>query len=162
MNIEIKRLHKNAVVPSLATEGAACSDVVATEIEYAPGDNKATVKLGIAMAIPKGYKVCIAPRSSFTKFIWVMQNSPAQIDSDYRGELMLKFTAIPAKVITTTGFGEQTLKQPKTLYTAFPYKIGDRVGQMWLEKIVDYTFKEVEELDETKRGEGGFGSTGNT
>lgn len=162
MNIKIQKLHENAIIPQLATEGAACVDVVAVEIEYVPGGNEALVHLGFATAIPKGYKACLAPRSSFTKSMWLMQNSPAQIDSDYRGEWMLKFRAIPAKVITHTGYGAQEKKQPQTLYSAFPYKVGDRVAQMWIEKIVDYSFEEVTSLDETERGEGGFGSTGNT
>lgn len=162
MNIKIQKVHENAIIPQLATEGAACVDVVATEIEYVPGGNEALVKLGIAMAIPVGYKACLAPRSSFTKSMWLMQNSPAQIDSDYRGEIMLKFRAILSKVIIYTGYGQQEKKQPQTLYAGFPYKVGERVAQMWIEKIIDYSFEEVSTLDETERGAGGFGSTGNT
>ena len=160
MEIQILKIHKDTVIPQLATSGAACVDVVATEITYVPGGNEALVQLGFALAIPEGYKACLSPRSSFTKTMWVMQNSPAQIDSDYRGEVMLKFRAIPSKVITQSGYGVQEKKQPKTLYTAFPYKVGDRVAQMWFEKVVDFSFTEVTELNETQRGEGGFGSTG--
>lgn len=160
MRVKIQKLHKDAVIPKIATKGAACVDVVATEIEYTPGGGEALVKLGFSTEIPEGYKACLAPRSSFTKTLWLMQNSPAQIDSDYRGEWMLKFRAIPAKVITHTGYGSQAKKQPTTLYTAFPYKVGERVAQMWLEKVNVFEFEEVESLETTERGEGGFGSTG--
>jgi dUTP pyrophosphatase len=160
MKIKIQKLHENAVIPHIATAGAACVDVVATEIEYTPGSNEAIVHLGFATEIPEGYKACLAPRSSFTKFNWIMQNSPAQIDADYRGEYMLKFKAIPSKFITTTAVGELPLKQPKVVYSGFPYKVGDRVAQMWFEKVIDYEFEEVADLSDTDRGAGGFGSTG--
>jgi dUTP pyrophosphatase len=160
MRVKIQKVHKNAIIPKIATKGAACVDVIATEIEYKPGGGEAIVKLGFATEIPEGYKACLAPRSSFTKFMWLMQNSPAQIDSDYRGEWMLKFKAIPTKVITHSGYGAQAKKQPIMLFSAFPYKVGDRVAQMWLERVNKFEFEEVETLDTTDRGEGGFGSTG--
>lgn len=162
MKIKFLKLNKNAVVPKLATAGSACVDLVATHIEYTPGSNEAVVKLGFGTEIPEGYKACIAPRSSFTKDYWVMQNSPAQIDSDYRGEWLLKFKAIPTQIIKRPIFGKTlTNTNPlQMLYTNFPYKVGDRVAQMWIEKVIDYEFEEVNRLDSTNRGEGGFGSTG--
>ena len=160
MKIKFLKLHKDAVIPLKATEGSACVDLVATEIEYEPGTRDAIVFLGFATEIPKGYKACISPRSSFTKFNWVMQNAPAQIDSDFTGQWMLKFKAIPSRLKTHTAFGDQEFKQPKMLYSAFPYKVGDRVAQMWIEKVIDYSFEEVAYLTETVRGDGGFGSTG--
>lgn len=161
MQLNIKKLHKNAIIPEIATIGAACVDVVATEIVYKPGDNTATVKLGFATAIPEGYKACLSPRSSFTKTTWMMQNSPAQIDSDYRGEWMLRFRGIPCSIVKHTTYGSPNkVIDNLCIYSPFPYQVGDRVAQMWLEKIVDFEFKVVEELDNTSRGEGGFGSTG--
>jgi dUTP pyrophosphatase len=162
MTIKFLKMHENAVVPKLATAGSACVDLVATEINYEPGSNEAVVKLGFGTEIPEGYKACIAPRSSFTKNHWVMQNSPAQIDSDYRGEWMLKFKAIPINVIKRNAYGKSLANTNpyQLLYSAFPYKVGDRVAQMWIEKVVSYEIEEVETLEETDRGEGGFGSTG--
>jgi dUTP pyrophosphatase len=160
MILKIQKLHENAVIPQLATTGAACVDVVATSITHTPGTNEALVKLGFSLEIPNGYKVCLAPRSSFTAFNWILQNSPAQIDSDYRGEIMLKFKAIPSKTITLTAYGEQPKKQPVTLFSAFPYKVGDRVAQMWVEQVINISFEEVTELSDSFRGKGGFGSTG--
>ena len=146
MKVKIKRLHENSVIPKLSTAGSACVDVVATKII----DNLkfATVFLGFSTAIPEGYKAVIAPRSSFTQKGWILQNTPCQIDADYRGEWMLKFEAIPI-------YGSRDFK-----YYDFPYKPGDRVAQVWIEKVLPLEFEEVEELESTERGSGGFGSTG--
>lgn len=127
--------------PIKATPNSVCYDVYATEI-IENGD-KRTVKLGFATEIPEGWKCCIVPRSSFTKEYWVMQNSPAQIDSDYRGEYLLKFTGL-----SYSGF-----------IPPFPYKVGDRVAQIYFEKVNEVQFEIVDKLSETSRGEGGFGST---
>lgn len=153
MNVKIKKLHPDAVIPKIATGGAACVDVVATEIINE--GKHVTVKLGFSTEIPKGYKMCIAPRSSFTQKGWVMQNSPAQIDSDYRGEWMIKFQSIPTSAGWTRALNKYFLE-----HDIFPYKAGDRVAQTWLEKVLDFEFEEVEELDATDRGTGGFGSSG--
>lgn len=158
MKVKIKKFHKDAVIPEFATAGSACMDVVATEIESGNG-NVIICKLGFGTQIPEGYKACFAPRSSFSDKGWVMANSPAQIDSDYRGEWMIKFQAIPNDVAQEGGdYG--SLYYDELKYWDFPYKVGDRVAQMWLEKVVQFEFEEVEELDSTERGEGGFGSTG--
>lgn len=149
--IKIKKLHPNAVIPKRITLGAACSDVVATEVEI--NNNLALVKLGFSTEIPEGYKMCVSPRSSFTQKGWVMQNSPGQIDSDYRGEWMIKFEAFPACADYS--------REEGLIYPEFPYKAGDRVAQIWLEKIEDFEFEEVEELVESERADGSFGSTGN-
>ena len=153
MKIKIKRLNENAVIPVFATKGAACADVVATEIIKQDSYN-VTVKLGFATQIPEGYKGVVVPRSSFTQKGWVLQNSPAQIDSDYRGEWMLKFQAVPFDAISTR-HGLVDLLPEK-----FPYQEGDRVAQVYFEKVLQAEFEDVAELDQTDRGEGGFGSTG--
>lgn len=139
MKIQFLKI-EDGKLPFKATEGAACADVIAREI-IDQDDYKMTIKLGFATAIPKGYKGVIVPRSSFTQKGWVMQNSPAQIDADYRGEWMLKFEAIDYS-------------------SNFPYKKGERVAQIFFEKILDYEVEGVNDLPETERGQGGFGSTG--
>jgi len=153
MKIKFRRLNENAVVPVFATKGAACADVVATEIVKQDSYN-VTVKLGFATEIPEGYKGVVVPRSSFTQKGWVMQNSPAQIDSDYRGEWMLKFQALTFDAISTR-HGLVDL-----LPGDFPYQVGDRVAQVYFEKVEQAEFVVVDDLDSTERGEGGFGSTG--
>jgi len=150
--IKFKRIHKNAVIPQYATPGSACVDLVATEIIY-EDENKVTVKYGFAAQIPDGYKVLIQPRSSFTHKSWVMANSPGQIDSDYRGEWMSKFEAIPVGV--NSKMSGTTLS-----YEEFPYKVGDRIVQSSIEVNIHMKFIEVEDLEDSIRGEGGFGHTG--
>jgi dUTP pyrophosphatase len=129
-------------------------DLVATEIEYLE-ENKVIVKYGFSTEIPEGYKVFIMPRSSFTHKGWAMQNSPGVVDSDYRGEWMSKFEAIPVGLIN----GMNTIGP--LIYEDFPYKKGDRVAQCSIEVNIHMAFKEVQDLSETIRGTGGFGSTGN-
>ena len=153
MKIKFRRLNENAVVPVFATKGAACADVVATEIVKQDSYN-VTVKLGFATEIPEGYKGVVVPRSSFTQKGWVMQNSPAQIDSDYRGEWMLKFQALTFDAISTRHNLIDLLPED------FPYEVGDRVAQVYFEKVEQAEFVVVDDLESTERGEGGFGSTG--
>ena len=70
------------------------------------------------------------------------------IDADYRGEWMAIFTQIPVPLGSHDGF------------TSFPYNVGDRVGQIFFEPVIPISFEVVPELDQSERGEGGFGSTG--
>lgn len=146
--IKYQRLHDDAVIPKHATPGSACVDLVATDIEYLE-ENKVVVKYGFASEIPEGYKIHVQPRSSFTHKGWVMQNCPGVIDSDYRGEWMSKFEAIPIGV-----------KNGIFVYEDFPYKKGDRIVQASCEVNIHMAFKEVQDLSQTIRGTGGFGSTG--
>lgn len=157
MKVKFKKLKPNAEIPKKQSKEAACVDLVICSVDHL-NSNKAVVYLGFSTEIPPGYKAVIVPRSSFTTKGWVMQNSPAQIDSDYRGEWMLKFQAIPKDVHMHTNIRETV--EVELSYPRFPYEKGERVAQMYLEKIVDYEIEEVEELATTERGEGGFGSTG--
>jgi dUTPase len=86
----------------------------------------------------------------------VLQNSPCLGDEDYTGEYVLKFRCIP-----TLG-GLSSFTGNISLYPGeeFPYKPGDRIAQMYLEEVIPIEFEEVEELSNTERGDGGFGSTG--
>ena len=106
------------------------------------------VGLGFKTEIPKGYKGIIVPRSNLTKFHWVLNNSFGVIDADYRGEWMAIFTLI----LITYRYVIWT--------TAFPYDVGDRVAQIYFEEVLPVSFDVVPELEQSERGEGGFGSTG--
>lgn len=140
MQVKFKKLHADAKLPVKGSLDAACYDVYATSI-VKTGPGKVTVGLGFATEIPKGWKGVIVPRSNITKYHWVISNSPGQIDSDYRGEWKVVFTS--------------TREQ-----TTFPYNVGDRVAQIFFEEVNGVDFLEIESLDESERGEGGFGSTG--
>jgi dUTP pyrophosphatase len=152
VKIKFKRLHPLAQIPKKATQLAGGWDVTVTELIY-KGLNKIYCKLGFALKIPEGYKLNIVPRSSFTKYNWVMNNSPGLGDADYLNEYQIRFTAIPTLV--------ELDEEPILTYDVFPYKIGDRIGQIYLSKVEDTDFIEVEEFEEiTSNRTGGFGSTG--
>lgn len=163
ITLKIKKLHPNAVIPKYANNHAACFDLTVTEIEYIPY-GKAIIKFGIAVEVPEGYKLVIVPRSSFTHKGYVMVNSPGQVDSDYRGELQMRIEAIPndyQEGYNNGVIGPGYLHRPsKILYPNLPFKVGDRAAQAYIEKVIQATFEEVEELSPTDRGENGFGSTG--
>ena len=140
LQVKFKKLYADAKLPVKGSLDAACFDVYATSIEKA-GPGKTAVGLGFATEIPQGWKGVIVPRSNITKFHWTMTNAPGQIDSDYRGEWKVVFTSTRENFV-------------------FPYNIGDRIAQIYFDKVNDVEFIEVENLDSSERSEGGFGSTG--
>jgi len=143
INIRIRRLEHGAdlPLPLYATNGAAGMDVVAAEeLDLVPGQRHA-VATGFAMAIPAGYEVQVRPRSGLALNHGVtVPNTPGTIDSDYRGEL---------KVIMIN-HGDK----------AFAIKRGERIAQLVVAPVQHAAFVEVDALDDTERGAGGFGSTG--
>lgn len=147
--------------PRRGSQLAAAHDLHVMDIEQ-PTANLVIVRLGLRFQPPKNLKVVFVPRSSFTNYNWIMQNSPSQGDPDYTGEYQLKFRAIPIgfnlkNAIRNLFFKEQ---RPVLIYEPFPYKIGDRCAQMFVERIQKFKFEDVEEFEQTERGNGGFGSTG--
>jgi dUTP pyrophosphatase len=150
MKLKIKKLHPNAVIPKQTTELAGGWDVTCTEIVQESPDF-IICKLGFALQPLAGYRVILVPRSSFTKTRWVMQNSPGTGDADYLGEYQYRLRALPIRNnVLGTAFE----------YPEVPFKVGDRIGQIYLEEVIPIEFEEVEELTETERGNNGFGSTG--
>jgi dUTP pyrophosphatase len=127
--------------PAYATAGAAGMDVLAAEdVTLAPAGRHA-VLTGFALAIPPGYEIQVRPRSGLAlKHGVTLPNTPGTIDSDYRGELKI--------IMINLGL------EP------FAIRRGDRIAQLVLAPVVQASWLEVDELDETARGEGGFGSTG--
>ena len=166
MKVKIKKLHPNAVIPKQATELAGGWDVTCTEILQESSDF-VICKLGFALQLPIGYRVILVPRSSFTKTKWVLQNTPGLGDADYLGEYQYRFRAIPIGIkeynkTVYESFGcSYDEKVIEFTYQKFPYNIGDRIGQIYLEEVIPLEFEEVEELSDTERGDGGYGSTGN-
>ena len=141
--VRVKRLpHGEGLeLPGYATDGAAGMDVLSAEaLTLAPGARHA-VATGLALAIPVGFEVQVRPRSGLAlKHGITVPNTPGTIDSDYRGEL---------KVILINHGSEP-----------FEVRRGDRIAQLVLAPVTRATWQAVAELDETARGEGGFGSTG--
>jgi dUTP pyrophosphatase len=143
IEIELKRLpHGDGLpVPCYATPGAAGLDVVAAEERtLAPGERHA-VATGFAIAIPHGFEVQVRPRSGLAlKHGITCLNTPGTIDEDYRGEV---------KVILANLGSEP-----------FEVRRGERIAQLVPAPVLKAGFREVDELSETSRGAGGFGSTG--
>ena len=143
VQVEVKRLAhgEGLALPAYATEGAAGMDIVSAEdVTIAPGARHA-VATGLSVAIPHGFEIQVRPRSGLAfKHGITVPNTPGTIDSDYRGEL---------KVLLINHGSED-----------FAISRGDRVAQLVLAPVVQATWSEVEELDATERGAGGFGSTG--
>lgn len=141
--VEVRRLAhgKGLPLPAYATVGAAGMDVVSAEdVTIAPGARH-PVSTGLSLAIPQGYEIQVRPRSGLAfKYGITVPNTPGTIDSDYRGEL---------KVLLINHGTEE-----------FGITRGDRVAQLVLAPVVQAAWSEVDELDATARGEGGFGSTG--
>lgn len=141
MEVKIKKLNPDAVVPTYAKPGDACMDIVATSLHY--DDVKGFVYgTGFAVEVPKGYEMVIRPRSSICKTDAYITNSPGTVDSGYRGEVMVVF------------------KNNHPDNHEAPYKIGERIAQIKIQEVIPIEFVEVEELSETERGDGGYGSTG--
>lgn len=141
--VRIKRLpHGHGLdLPKYATDGAAGMDVVAAEALILRPGMRHAVGTGFAVAIPTGYEIQVRPRSGLAlKHGITVPNTPGTVDSDYRGEV---------KVILLN-HGEDN----------FTIDRGDRIAQLIVSPVTLAAWQEVEELDETDRGAGGFGSTG--
>ena len=143
VEIRIKRLNNGAglPLPVYASAGAAGMDICAAEaITLKPG-KRAAVPTGFAFAIPHGYEIQVRPRSGLAlKNGITCLNTPGTIDCDYRGEV---------KVILANLGDEE-----------FAIQRGDRIAQLVVAAAPQATISEVDHLDETARGAGGFGSTG--
>jgi len=130
-------------LPTYATEKSAGMDLTAAleeAIEIGPGD-RALIPTGLSIALPEGYEAQIRPRSGLAiKHGVTVLNTPGTIDADYRGEIS----------VILINHGQQ----------AFTIERGMRIAQMVVEKYETVNWDVVKELDETQRGEGGFGSTG--
>jgi dUTP pyrophosphatase len=152
MNIKFKKKDEHSKLPIKGSLHAAASDAYAHTITTRE-DGKIVVRLGFSTEIPAGFKGIIVPRSNLTKYNWMLNNSFGVIDSDYRGEWMAVFTPI----LSTIDDGEFL---EKVINPIFPYTIGDRVCQIFFDIVLDVEIEETDELSNTNRGEGGFGSTG--
>jgi dUTP pyrophosphatase len=142
MQVRIKKLNENAVIPSYAKDGDAGMDLVATSI-ISTTSTQITYGIGLAMEIPKGFVGLIFPRSSVRKTRLMLSNCVGVVDSGYRGELQATFNKINNDSVSEND-----------------YKVGDRIAQIMIIPHPPIEFEEADELSDTERGEGGFGSTG--
>lgn len=147
VTVKIKKLHPDAVIPTYAKHGDAGMDLTAVSKEY-DGYGNVVYGTGIAMEIPNGYVGLLFPRSSNSKKDLILTNSVGVLDSGYRGEIMFKFKFSFSEI------------ERSGQYSPMQYNIGDRIGQLIIIPYPQVQFKEVEELSESERGAGGYGSTG--
>lgn len=150
MKVRIKKLSDKAVIPQKAHATDAGFDLVATRKWF---DEYGNICYGtdLAFEIPCGFVGYIFPRSSNAKKQLILSNSVGVIDSGYRGEVTFKFK--PSLALD----GEQYVT---TRLRGGLYSVGDRIGQLIIMPIPDIEFEEADELTETDRGEGGYGSSG--
>lgn len=142
MRVPIKRLDPSLPVPSYAHEGDAGLDLLAAEDVSIKPSERALVPTGVALAIPEGHAGYVQPRSGLAiqKGLGLI-NSPGLIDSGYRGEVRIALVNLdPDSVIHISR--------------------GDKIAQLVILEVPEVSLFEVEELPESKRGSGGFGSTG--
>lgn len=145
VDIAVKRLpHGEGLpLPHYATDGAAGMDVVSAEDVVLPAMARHAVATGLSLAIPHGFEVQVRPRSGLAlKHGITLPNTPGTIDSDYRGELKVILINLGAE--------------------PFEIRRGDRIAQLVVAPVQIGRMVEVDALDETARGAGGFGSTGMT
>lgn len=143
IEILIKRLSKNVNLPKYETVGSSGLDLAASienPVNIAPGKTS-IIPTGISVSIPQNYEIQIRPRSGLAaKNQVTVLNTPGTIDADYRGEIKVILINLSNKT--------------------FKVENGSRIAQMVLCPIIKVKFKEVENLEKTDRGAGGFGSTG--
>lgn len=142
--VQVLRLphHEGLELPARATIGAAGYDVASAEPEFTiqPMERR-LVRTGLALAIPAGYEAQVRPRSGLAlKHGLTLPNTPATIDSDYRGELLVAVINLGTEPVTVGR--------------------GTRIAQMVFQRVEDVRLEAVDELPPSERGGGGFGSTG--
>ena len=146
LQVNIKKLSDNAVIPTYAKDGDAGMDLTATSKSY---DDHGNVCYGTSLAfeMPKGFVGLLFPRSSNTKKDLILGNSVGVLDSGYRGEVVFKFRELLPS--------ERDIE-----FGAREYEVGDRIGQIIIMPHPQIMFNVVDELSSSDRGIGGFGSSG--
>lgn len=148
MKIKIKKLHPDAKMPHRGTADAAGFDLYATEDVVILAGEPMKIPTGLAFEIPKGHVGVVYSRSSSALRGLII--TPLLVDADYRGEVFVLANYLKPPV--------PDLGVP--LMTSYTVKAGDRIAQIRIEKLVDTEYEWAEELSETERGSGGYGSTG--
>ena len=141
MTVAFKRVHPDAILPAYAHEGDAGMDVRSVEDVVIPRGGRALVRTGLVMALPMGWEAQVRPRSGLAlKHGVTVLNTPGTIDAGYRGEVG----------VILANFGDADFAVAK----------GDKVAQIVVAPVTQAEVVEVDSVDDTERGAGGFGSTG--
>lgn len=145
MDVKIKKLNPDAVIPSYAKPGDAGMDLTATSYDYDYEHDNHIYGTGLAIEIPEGYVGLLFPRSSNRKTMAYMTNHVGVIDSGYRGEIFITF---------------KNRDDNRQKLNTVPYAIGSKVAQLIIIPYPYIELVEAEDLTDTERGTGGHGSTG--
>lgn len=138
---KVKKLRKDAILPKYASSGDSGADLFTPEAVVIGAGERKLVKTGIAIALPEGYEAQVRSKSGLAlKAGLMVLNSPGTVDEKYRGEVGV--------IIFNTDEND------------YEFNAGDKIAQLVISPISQSHFIEVDELDETDRGQGGFGSTG--
>jgi len=143
VKVKIKKLNQEATIPEYATTGDAGLDLTAIS-KTKPAqftDGSIVYGTGLAIEIPEGYVGLLFPRSSISRYGLMLTNSVGVIDSSFRGEIQLKF-------------------KPVGNYSPLEYGVGERVGQLIILPYPQIELVEAQELSDSERGSGSYGSTG--
>lgn len=148
-NLKVKRLVENAILPTRATEGDAGLDLYASVPETVRQGRVTAVSTGIAIEIPHGYVGLVHPRSGLAaEYGITVVNAPGTIDAGYRGEVKVLLTSLDNRL------------SPSNAIFGFGISPGDRIAQLVIQRVELPDAVEVDELSDSVRGAGGFGSTG--
>lgn len=160
MKVRIKRLYEDAKLPTKAHATDAGYDLYAHSKSY-DDDGNVVYGSGVAMEIPQGFVGLVFPRSSNAKKDLLLSNSVGVIDSGYRGEISFKFKKNLKLHIEwgTMGFDNE-VEVVKNSDSYKEYSLKDRIGQIIIMPYPEVEFVEVDELSETERGAGSYGSSG--
>lgn len=184
ISVKCWRENKNIPLPTYAHDGDACCDLYAQSIEYDVFKDRYIVHTGLHIVLDEDYECELRPRSSLAKTEYYIVNSPGTIDEPYRGEIMVVFKCrdnikfIDAIDSIGSVVGKLVKEETEEYHDMvdcgmhfrdakeqlkFPYKVGDRIAQILVRKRTKIEWQEVdklEDLGETDRGQGGYGSTG--
>ena len=153
MKVRVKKLCDAAVIPCKAHRTDAGMDLVATSMSVDKEGN-IVYGTGLAFEIPEGHVGLLFPRSSNAKKTLLLSNSVGVIDSGYRGEVLVKFKPSDT-FLEYDGYPHKMKTTPTGCY-----EVGERIGQIIIMPYPDVVFEESEELSDTERGDGGYGSSG--
>lgn len=171
--IKVKKTNPNAIIPFYQKDGDAGLDLTAVTRQYDKETSIFTYGTGLSLEIPDGYVGLVFPRSSLSKKDLILTNHVGVVDSGYRGEITFKFKPNIdfLNEVENEFLSENTLNFYKTEHDKIygrksyidVYAVGERIGQIIIMPYPKVSFVDIkdEELSETDRGDGGYGSTGN-
>lgn len=165
MKVKIKKVRSTALLPTKAHDTDAGYDLYADTMEF-DDDGNTVYGTGIAVEIPQGYVGLVFPRSSIAKKDLLLSNAVGVIDSGYRGEIMAKFKPVHVSSNPLTLWWKVFVRKVRTvdLELSFihrnEYEYGDRIAQLIIIPYPEVEFELVDELSDSDRGVGGYGSSG--